>query len=160
MNRIAAHFDEDPGSHNHSALREILWLEGEYLECRYFLSWATGVNEFRRRQEEFEADYQAYIVNAWPESQMFLKSSYWRRFFLVLLRHQYRDRKVGVAHPIQSEAKEDRALRLLMSNPAMSHAELAKALKTTEKQLLRMSSFQLAFRELSWNFVYPERITK
>ena len=42
-----------------------------------------------------------------------------------------------------------------MSNPSMQHADLAKALKTTEKQLLRMSNLQIALLELSWNFVYP-----
>jgi hypothetical protein len=160
LNNIAAHFDEDPSSRNHLLLRETAWMGGEFVEARYLLSWATGVNEFRRSHEEFEAEYQAFVINTWPESQMFLKSRYWRKFFLVLLWHQYRESKIGVANPIQSEAKEDRALRMLMTNPAMSHAELAKALKTTEKQLQRMSSFQLAYRELSWNFVYPEPTTK
>lgn len=160
MNIAADHFDEDPGSHNHSLLRETAWTGGEFVEGRYFLSWATGANEFRRSHDEFEADYQAFVIKTWSESQMFLKSRYWIKFFLVLLRHRYWETETGKAFPFRSETKQELALRILMTNPSLQQAELAKAIKTTEKQLLRMSHVQIAFHELSCNFVYPERPTK
>ena len=76
-------------------LRDTAWMGGEFVEGRYFLSWATGVNEFWRSQEDFEADYREFVTRAWPQSQMFLKSRYWMQFFLVLLRHLYRESQVG-----------------------------------------------------------------
>lgn len=157
---LADSFDEPPGSPNHTGLRESAWMGGELAEGRYYLSWATGVNEFRRSNDEFDADYREFVVRSWPASQSFLKSTYWRKFFLVLLRQRYRESKTGAEFPVPAETTEDRAIRMLMLDPTLTHAEVAASLETTEKQLQRMSTFQLAFRELSWNFVYPERTTK
>jgi hypothetical protein len=152
----AAHFEEPPHSLNHTLLRETAWMGGEMIEGRYFLSWANGVNEFRRSHREFDADYQNYVIGTWPSSQMFLKSFYWREYFLVLLRQRYRESDVGTLFPIRIESKAEKALRIFLVRPSLEHAELARILKTTEKQLLRMSMLQLAYRELSQNFERPQ----
>jgi hypothetical protein len=133
---------------------------GEMFEGRYFLSWATGVNEFRRSHREFDADYQEFVTNTWPKSMVLLKSTYWRQFFLVLLRDRYRESDIGKSFPIRSETKPEKALRMLLTNPMLKQPELARILNTTEKQLLRMSTLQLAFQELSRNFDQPPTTKK
>lgn len=153
-------FDEPPDSPSHTRLRDTAWMGGELTEGRYFLSWATGVNEFRRSHEEFDADYREFVIKTWPESQVFLKSNSWRKFFLVLLRHRYWETEVGKNFPFRSESKHEKALRTLLTNPSLTQPELAKALKTTEKQLLRMPDIQEAFRDLIRNTANSQSTTK
>lgn len=159
MNIAAAHFEEEPNSQNHWLLRETASAGGELIEGRYFLSWATGVNEFRRSHEEFDADYREFVVKTWPAARVFLASCYWRMFFLVLLRQRYRESSISADSPIQNETKQDQAVRMFLMNPSLSQTELANNLRTTEKQLLRMSMLQLAIRESTKSTAYPEQST-
>jgi hypothetical protein len=149
MNTSADHFDEPPDSPNYALLRDTAWMGGEQVEGRYLLSWATGVNEFRRSNEEFKADYRGHVKKTWPDARKLLRGSYWQRFFLVLLRQQYRESETGRLFPIPHEKPEDTALRTLLINPALKPPELANVLQTAEKQLLHMPELQLAYRELA-----------
>jgi hypothetical protein len=156
VNSIADDFDEPLDSPGHAAIRDTMWMAYYYFEVMYFLGIAIGVNEFRRSREEVLIHYREFVLKNWPASQVFLKSVYWEEYFLVLLRQFYRDSANGKLYPIRNESKPDRALRTLVSNPSIRQPQLAQVLKTTEKQLLRMSMLQLAFRELSQNFEQPD----
>jgi hypothetical protein len=147
MSIVADYFDEDPGSPHHTMLRDECWMGGPFHEGRYFLSCATGVNEFRRNNEEFFAGFRSYIESKFPDSTVFLESSYWIEFFIVLLRQCYRESKIGKRYPIREERRDEKALRMLLLQPELQEADLVAAMKTTEKQVRRMSVVQLALRE-------------
>jgi hypothetical protein len=141
MESVARDFDLPTDSPQHEMLADTAWMGGPLIGLRFYLGRFIGKNLFREsdgKVEELLVDYFSECTSAagaelmrgldgWPIAEDILRY----RFEQQVGKPAYRARKLT--------AKMVLAVELYLKNPSVSMAQLAKDVKTTEKQLERNS---------------------
>lgn len=112
----------------------------------YYLSWFRNFNEFRVSSEEFLEHWKETIRRELPQSPWLLNANFY--FMSLWFRAKYRLTNENKRNPIQAATKDDRALILLLENPALTDEEIAAMTKTTLKTMKGWVCYQFARREM------------
>jgi hypothetical protein len=127
----------------HRQLREELWLGGEEHACRYYLSIILGCDFYAVSNDEFLKAVQDYVIaTTCPEAIQFCCTRLHYGFVMKFLKRQC---EIGEGESGQCRiSKEDQGMILLLQHPVWTDEQIRAAVKTTDKQMKRWSSFNYA----------------
>jgi hypothetical protein len=139
---------EDP---KHRQLRDDAWIGGPCNEAMYYLGWLQGRNPYDEGFDAFLEKLKSTFQELFPQSPWLHDSTYSANFFLIWIKAKYRESHEGKRFPIRRppQPKNEKAVILLMENPALTDEDIRRQLNTTEKQMQRWTDYKLARTELT-----------
>lgn len=144
MKTYTEFFDAPLSSREHLMLRNEGWLVGARVTVRYYLGRLLGVNLFRKSDAEVTAELTAYIEKTISKTAADLIAvdpmQVWM-LFDPILRNRFESQIERREKPTPREVQ---AVEIYLKNIAMTSSELAIQLKTTQKQIDRLSSLRFA----------------
>jgi hypothetical protein len=130
-------------SPKHRQFREELWLGTPCHACRYYLSMLLHRDFFAVSDDEFLTALQEYVVgSSCREAIQFCSSILYLQFILPFLKQAWETAE-GIANQ-RRLGKEEQAMILLIRHPDWPNERFRQAVRTTEKQMRRWSTFNYA----------------
>jgi hypothetical protein len=142
--RWADKFDEPFDSTWHVQMARDAWIGGDFTTVPYYLSRLQEVNHFRKSDSELDQAVQRFFATQYSEevAAIFRDRMHWG-FAAEVLRHLFFQ---GQGSEVPLKPKVFAAYEAFLKKPNATLAEIARRAKTTEKQILKMSSLTWAHR--------------
>lgn len=142
MENLANYFDLPFDSPEHSFLAEEAWIGGELVSVRFYLGRLIRRNLFRLSDTDVEEHLVQYIssVTSTAGGELMRGNQGWM-IASQIVRYRFETQAKGSS---ALKAKNIAAIEAFLTNPKVTMAQLAVELKTTEKQLARISNLKLA----------------
>jgi hypothetical protein len=144
MEILAEYFDAPPSSREHMILRDECWLGGDLIEVRFYLGRLLKQNLFRESNDDVGRTLIAYLKTTTSAEGAALVADEGLHAWQVVvpvLKYRFESEVEGARKPPPREAA---AIEAFLKNPAIGSQDLARAARTTEKQLNRMTDLNLA----------------
>lgn len=142
LDELARRFDLPIDSPEHIDFAETAWMGGEWVAVRFYLGRLLGRNLFRESQAEVEqqfVDYLSHLTS--PTGGALLRDQQGWVIAGQITRFRFEMQTNGRS---ALNARRIAAVEAFLTNPSATIAQLAKQLKTTEKQLERNSDLTVA----------------
>ena len=137
-------FDEPVDSPSHTFLREEGWLGGDLVVGRYVLGMLLGENLYRLSNDQYAARLHRFLSERVSTAAAEIFGSLSECGHVIpYLRRLYREETRNPPLPVRND-REEAALTYLLHNLGATNAELATAIDSTEKQILRISALTAA----------------
>lgn len=147
----AEKFDEPFDSPWHVYLASEAWNGGDFTTVPYYLSRLQEVNYFRKSDSELDQAVQRFFATQYSEEVSIIFGDRMHWGFAAEVLRQLFFREQGWELPCKP--KEFAAYEAFLKDPAASITMIAKRARTTEKQVLRMSS-------LTWPHASYQRLRR
>jgi len=149
LEHLAEAFDAPIASQRHRRLESTAWMGGPLVEVRYYLGRLVRRNIFRASDVEVFAAMVSFVAGLTSEHGASLLGAYGLQGWMVarvLLRYEYEMR----VHGKSTRKKRPVAMvRAFLTNPSLTVSELAKAARTTEKQVKRNTDLKVLLHRLA-----------
>ena len=145
MESLARSFDCPVDSREYTDLAESIWLGGSSLTVRFYLGRLLGRNLFRETNAEVEqrlVEYMSSLTSA-AGGELVRGGQGWG-IASEILRYRFEMQTKGTS---ALKRRSIAAIETFLSNPSLTLAELANELRTTEKQLARISGLTVARKQ-------------
>jgi hypothetical protein len=140
MESLAEAFDQPLNTEAHRSLIEDCWIGGSDICLRYRLGRLINRNLFRDSHEVVAVHLQRYFAKlGYKKGSIVARDLQTWSAFADILKHH-------LSETLDLNEKKSKRLSVLeaaLKNPDMTDAELAKAAKTTEKQVARIPDVTL-----------------
>lgn len=144
METLAHAFDQPIESQEHQHLAATAWMGGDLVAVRYWLGRLLRRNFFRESNEVVKQALQDYLVKIGCKKGSRLISDYqaWSPV-ATLLQHQV---ETEDRSPLTKNARLVAVIQAVLTNPELTDSQLAAIVKTTEKQIARMTDVSVLRR--------------
>jgi hypothetical protein len=142
METLAQHFDLPETSPEHRLLAETAWMGGELVSVRYYLGRLLKRNLFRESHEEVNRCLRTWVAQRTSEAgAVLIRGPGTWQIPDAILRREF---EIETNRRPTGRPREIAAVVQFLTTPTISLADLAKKVRTTEKQLKRMSLLNYA----------------
>jgi hypothetical protein len=132
-----------PNDPVHAMFRENITRIGDDFACSYYLSVLTGRNYFVLPLEDARRDAGHFVIEKTSlASSVFFRDLGYVLYFAVPFLKRHFNAEHGL--PPEKLNKETQGLLLLLEHPDWSDEQVRQAVHTTQKQMARWSTYNLA----------------
>jgi len=144
MHFTAECFDAPPDSDKHAGLRDSAWMGGDLVEGRYLLGMLTRENLFKVSDSQYVRKLRSFVsTNVSASAANIFCRLPACQCLIPYLRRLYHTQTTYTPMPSRNDRVEA-AVAHFLHNLDASDAEIAAAIGTTEKQVLRISDLSAA----------------